>query len=746
MSKPVLHRSETLNTLPVPTIIQCLVVAGRHHGIHFGADQLVREHGIGSEEPSFKQLRSIADSVGLELASVRLAGAGLTRVADTLPAILRLKNGNALLLLRLDETATGMVATCYDPIAGEATPLLIELDRLTAGASGEVVLLKKSESAAAKAEVQPFGFGRLISEIGRERRLFRDIALAATMMSVFALAPALFWQLIIDRVLVYKSMSTFEVLVGGMAFVVIFDALFGYLRRSLILVATARIDARLSVFAFNRLLGLAIDYFERTPTGVVTRDINEIWRIRNFLTGQLFGTVLDCIVLLIILPVMFWFSATLTFVVLGIGAVMIALILCFLPFIRRRTAKAFVAEGHQNAYLVETVQGARTVKSLALEPQRRRAWDRHVSNAARLRREAGAMVNLAQTAVAPFEKLMTSGVIALAAYGAISTQDPLYVGALIAFGMLSQRVAQPLIQIGHLVQQFDEASRAVRTVAGVVNQPQEEGRDIGGLRAPIHGALDFQNVRFRYRGAASMALDNVSFRIPSGSIFGIMGRSGSGKTTITRLLQGLHRHYDGLIKVDGTDIRAIDLDHLRRSTGVVLQDSFLFSGSIRDNIGAGMPGASFEQIVAAARLAGAEEFIERLPRGYDTMIEEGAANLSGGQRQRIAIARALVTNPPLLIFDEATSALDPESEAVINTNLLRIAKDRTVVVISHRLSSLVRSDAILVLDQGKAVDIGKHEQLLARCDLYRKLWRQQNQHSMTDRHDDNARDNSHVAA
>ena len=354
------------------------------------------------------------------------------------------------------------------------------------------------------------------------------------------------------------------------------------------------------------------------------------------------------------------------------------------------------------------------------------------------------MVNLAQTAVAPMEKLMTSGVIALAAYGAINSNDPLYVGALIAFGMLSQRVAQPLIQLAQLVQQFDEANRAVRTVAGVVNQPTEEGRGTGGLRMPIKGSVEFSTVRFRYNGAATMALDNVSFRVGSGQVFGIMGRSGSGKTTVTRLLQGLHRHYDGLIKVDGTDIRAIDLDHLRRSTGVVLQDSFLFAGSIRDNIGAGLPGASFEQIVAAARLAGAEEFIERLPRGYDTLIEEGSSNLSGGQRQRLAIARALVANPPLLIFDEATSALDPESEAVINANLSRIAKDRTVVVISHRLSSLVVADAILVLDQGKAVDLGKHDQLLARCEIYRHLWRQQNRHSIPA--DLNTRDNTDVAA
>jgi ATP-binding cassette subfamily B protein len=452
--------------------------------------------------------------------------------------------------------------------------------------------------------------------------------------------------------------------------------------------------------------------------------------VRNFLTGQLFGTVLDSMVLLIVLPALFWFSPALASVVVGIGVLMVAIVLGFLPFIRRRTARAFMAEGAQNAYLVETVQGVRTVKSLALEPQRRRAWDRHVATTARLRREAGSLVNLAQTTVAPLEKLMTSGVIALAAYVTVTSNDPIMIGTLIAFGMLSQRVAQPLIQLAHLVQQFDEASRAVRTVAAVVNQAPEEGRGNGGLRTPLKGAIEFSGVRFRYPNAQNVALDNISFRVPSGSIFGIMGRSGSGKTTVTRLLQGLHRQYDGLIKLDGTDIRAIDLDHLRRSTGVVLQESFLFAGSVRDNIGAAMPGASFEQIVIAARLAGAEEFIERLPRGYDTFLEEGGANLSGGQRQRIAIARALLTNPSLLIFDEATSALDPESEAIINANLQHIARNRTVIVISHRLSSLVPANAILVLDNGKALDMGGHQELLGRCDLYRRLWRQQNLHSL----------------
>ena len=710
------------------TALQCLVMAARHHGVHLSADQLIREHALGPEEPDPRKLATAGAAHGLTLGQIKLRQRDFAKLARSVPAIIRLKNGNSVLLTAVAGKGDSATATVCDPAVGEATPLVTELDRLASVA--DVVLLVRRDGESRDAASRPFGLGWLVAQMMTERRQFRDIAIAAAMMSILALAPAIFWQLIVDRVLAHRSLSTLNVLVGGMALIIVVDMLFGYARRSVILFATARIDARLSTFVFNKLLDLPIDFFERTPTGVLTRDVNEIWRIRTFLTGQLFGTVLDGIVLLVILPAMFWFSPVLAGIVLTLGALMVLTVAGFLPFIRTRTTRAFLAEGQQNAFLVETVQGVRTVKSLALEPRRRYGWDHHVASAVRLRRHAGALANLAQTMIAPLEKLMTSGVIALAAYSAITTGDPVYLGTLMAFGILAQRVAQPLVQLAHLIQQFDEANRAVRTVAAVVNQAPEEGRNVGGSNAPLKGSIEFEAVRFRYAGATTPALDRLSFTVPAGTIFGIMGRSGSGKTTITRLLQGLHRHYEGMIRVDGMDIRAIDLDHLRRSTGVVLQDSFLFSGSVRDNIAASCPTASFEQVAAAARIAGAEEFIERLPRGYETAIEEGSANLSGGQRQRIGIARALLVDPKLLILDEATSALDPESEAIVNANLRRIAQGRTVVVISHRLASLVAADAILVLDQGSTVDVGRHGELLQRCELYRHLWNQQNRHTL----------------
>jgi len=276
-----------------------------------------------------------------------------------------------------------------------------------------------------------------------------------------------------------------------------------------------------------------------------------------------------------------------------------------------------------------------------------------------------------------------------------------------------------------MVHEYQDVALSVRMLGEVMNQrPEQAGRG-RGLRPTLTGRIEFENVSFRYTPDGAPALDDVSFSIPSGTVFGIVGKSGSGKTTVTRLIQGLYQIQQGLVRIDGFDSREIDLVHLRKSIGVVLQDNFLFQGSVRDNISAARPDATFEEIAEAARLAGAEEFIERLPRGFDTLLEENAENLSGGQRQRLAIARALITDPRLLIFDEATSALDPDSEAIIRQNLKRISAGRTVIIVSHRLSTLVDADAILVIDRGRIADSGRHDQLLSRCMTYRHLWNQQ---------------------
>jgi ATP-binding cassette subfamily B protein len=293
--------------------------------------------------------------------------------------------------------------------------------------------------------------------------------------------------------------------------------------------------------------------------------------------------------------------------------------------------------------------------------------------------------------------------------------------------ILSVRLAQPLVLVAGLQRDLAEVRGAIHQVAEVVNFPPQDSR-ANGLRQTIKGEVSFKDVRYRYSSDAPYALEGVSFNVPAGTMLGIMGRSGSGKTTVTRLLQCLNANYEGMIKIDGMDLREIDLMHLRTHIGVVPQENFLFSGTIRENIAMAKPDASFADVVRAAQLSGAEEFIEQLPRGYETGIQEGGSNLSGGQRQRLALARALLIDPPVLILDEATSALDAESEAIVNANLKRMAKGRTVLSISHRLSMLVECDAILVLEKGKVYDVGTHEELLRRCDIYKSMWYQQNRH------------------
>src|SRR6202795_2807873 len=324
---------------------------------------------------------------------------------------------------------------------------------------------------------------------------------------------------------------------------------------------------------------------------------------------------------------------------------------------------------------------------------------------------------------------MVMGTMLFGAYLAMNDPSGYMVGGLFAFMMLSGRVAQPLVGLARLVEDYEEVGAAIGEAGSVLNRPLELDAPSGGLRPKFIGGISFQDVTFTYIATKTPALDRVSFSAPAGTILGIVGRSGSGKSTIARLLQGINRDYAGFVKIDGADLRELNLRHLRQSLGVVLQDNFLFRGSIRDNIIAGRPGLTLTDAVNAARLAGAEEFIERMPNGYETYIEEGSPNLSGGQKQRLAIARALIHDPRILLLDEATSALDPESEAVVSANLLRIASGRTMIIVSHRLSSLTDCDQILVMDEGKVVDVAPHAVLLERCVIYRRLWEQQNRHT-----------------
>ncbi|MGY3365254.1 ABC-type bacteriocin/lantibiotic exporter with double-glycine peptidase domain [Bradyrhizobium sp. GM2.4] len=362
------------------------------------------------------------------------------------------------------------------------------------------------------------------------------------------------------------------------------------------------------------------------------------------------------------------------------------------------------------------------MKSLAMEPNQNRAWDDRCAQSVSMRFGVEKISAGAQALTGFLEKMMTLGIVALGALDVFAGE--MTIGALVAFNMLAGRVSGPLVQMVTMVHEYQEVALAVKMLGEVMNKELERDGQREGLRPDFAGQIEFENVTFRY-GEGTPALDDVSFSIAPGSVFGIVGRSGSGKTTLTRLIAGMYPVQQGLLRIDGHDSREIDLTHLRRNLGVVLQDNFLFRGTVRENIACVKRDATFDEVVRAAQLAGADEFIERLPRGFDTMLEEQASNLSGGQKQRLAIARALIVNPRILILDEATSALDSESEAIIRRNLRRIAEGRTVIIVSHRLSMLSDASQILVIDRGRIVDVDRHDGLLAKCTIYRHLWNQQ---------------------
>jgi subfamily B ATP-binding cassette protein HlyB/CyaB len=709
-------------------LLDAFIIAARHRGVHLSREQVLRNHQLKSPEVTVPQMLRIARKAGMRGRSVRLRWQDLFKMGTALPAIVVLRNGSALVLRGVIPGRAGQpdLVVLLDPGADEDAPLTLDEVRFTAAWSGEVVLIKRDYRL--RDEDRLFGMGWIVGQLLRDRRMTRDLAICALLLSVLALAPIAFWRIMIDRVMHYGSLSTFTTLCIAFAVLVVFDTAFGHLRRQMALFLTTRADVKIWSHMFDRLLNLPIDFFERTPTGEIVHDMYEIYKVRSFLATQLFGTVLDSFVLIVFLPIMFMISTIMTAVVLTLCLLMCLIVVVRLPAIRRKVGAAMQAEVDRGTILVEAVHGMRTIKSLALDAPQRHQFDVRLAKVAERRFDEGITTNWIQTLMHPLEMAMQAGIVAVAVYLALTTKDPVYVGAIFAFLLMSQRVAKPILQAAQSIVQIDEARRAIAKCAAIINRPPEAGRSGQGIRTPIVGRIELSDVTFRYPGAVSPALDRVSCTIPEGSVFGIVGRSGSGKTTVTRLLQGLHSDYHGLIKIDGNDLREYDIDHLRSSIGVVLQENFLFRGTIRETIAAAKPYAKFEEIVRAARLAGAEEFIERLPAGYETFIQEGSTNLSGGQRQRLAIARALMGDPRILMLDEATSALDADSEAIVNANLMKMAQGRTLIVISHRLSSLVHADNILVLEGGAVYASGMHQELLERCDIYAGLWHLQHRH------------------
>lgn len=715
--------AESPRAAPIHPRVLAMMMAARYYGLEL--DPFEFRGTPGEKNPLAADLSKWAQSAGLWSRALRLRWRHLMQFSNTGPVILLFTDGTAGLLVGAN--AEAKVVALRDPHAGDAEPpVSVDEMRLKEVWAGEAILLR-AERGQAEAD-PPFTLRWLFGMMMMEGKSLRDLFIASFAISFLTILPPLLVMSVVDKVITHHSYSTLFLISVMLGILVLYETLLGFARRLIMVVVGVRTDAKLNLHVFNRLIRLPLDYFERHPAGETMYKVTQIHQVRQFITGKLMSTLLDLITLAILMPILFWLSPTMAWIVLVCATGILLIIMAYLRPVRMMYGKVIKAETDKQAALGETIFGIKTVKSLALEPQRKSLWDERVAEAGKWRLALGQLSNWPQTLVTPLERFMWLGIVMIGAYLALSDETGIQVGSLFAFMMLSQRVSQPLVGLARLIEEWEEVGGAMGQAAEVLNRPLEVDAASGGLRPKFAGAVTFQDVTFVYPGTKLPALDRISFSIPAGTMLGLVGRSGSGKSTVTRLLQGINREYSGFIKIDGADLREINLRHLRSSFGVVLQENFLFRGSIRDNILASRPGLTLEDAIRAARLAGAEEFIERMPNGYETYIEEGSPNLSGGQRQRLAIARAVITDPRILILDEATSALDPESEALVNANLLRIARGRTMLIVSHRLSSLVDCDQILVLERGKVVDIGPHDVLLERCSVYRQLWTQQNRH------------------
>jgi subfamily B ATP-binding cassette protein HlyB/CyaB len=703
------------------TTLQCLTAIAQHHGIQALPERLVQDHDLGNEELSTRQLMKIAESIGLKSSSRQIALKEFVDLKGVFPLIARKRDQRALIVAGAQKTDSGeLKLAVLDPAVDASKVTVMSQADFESVWSGEIILTKRQYRLS---DVdRPFGLMWFIPEVLKQRDAFRDIAIATLVLNALMLGLPIFTQLVIDKVLVHESYSTLFVLTVGVILVVLFESGFTFLRQYLLLAATNKIDIRLMRRTFSHMLSLPIDFFERHTAGMLVRHMQQTTSIRSFLTGSLFFTLLESVSFFIFLPVLFSYSAMLTAVVLVIALMMAAVIVALINPFNRRLQALYAAESQRQSMLVESIHGIRTIKSMAIEPKQRKIWEQRSADVVMMNFGVGRMSLAAQTVTQLLQRGMTIAVVGLGAAQVIDKE--MTVGTLIAFQMLAGRVTGPLVQIVGLVHEIQETGLSVKMLGEVMNHPPER-LSSGGLRPPVQGGITFEDVTFRYPGSSLAALDRISLSIAPGQVIGVVGRSGSGKSTLTKLIQSLYPVQEGLIRFDGVDLREIDLAYLRRNIGVVLQENFMFRGTIRENIAMTKPDASFEQIVAAAQAAGADEFIERLPKGYDTLLEESATNLSGGQRQRLAIARAILPLPRILILDEASSALDPESEAIFMRNLSKIAEGKTVIIVSHRLSTLVNADHILFFQRGQILDAARHPELLARCEPYAHLWNQQ---------------------
>lgn len=693
--------------------LACLVVIARFHGIAADAAQLRHATARNNERFDSDALVLSARSIGLKATQAPLRIDRLERTP--LPALAFDKDGKHFIIARCD----GKTAFILE--AEAAAPTVLPLDALAARTTGRMILFTSRASLAG--ELARFDFSWFIPAIIKYRRLLLEVLGVSLILQIFGLVSPLIFQVVMDKVLVNRAYNTLAV-VGIALFVSsTFEVLLTGLRNFTFSHTTNRIDVELGARLFRHLVALPLPYFAARRVGDTVARVRELENIRNFLTGQALTAVIDLVFSIVFIGVMCVYSVWLTLIVVASLPLYAAVSAMLVPTLRQRLNEKFARGADNQSFLVETISSIETVKAMAVEPQFIKRWETQLAAYVASGFRVTALGNIGQQLIQFVGKLVTLATLLLGAKLVIDGR--LTVGQLVAFNMMSQHVASPVLRLAQLWQDFQQIGISMGRLGDILNTRNELPQSRQALPA-VSGNIRFENIRFRYRADGPPILNDISLDVRAGEVIGIVGRSGSGKSTLTKLLQRLYLPEQGTVRIDGIDLALADPAWLRRQVGVVLQENALFNRSIRENIALTDPGAPLELVMQVAKLAGAHDFICELPQAYDTPVEEHGGNLSGGQRQRLAIARALLTNPRILIFDEATSALDFETERVIQNNMRAICAGRTVIIIAHRLSAVRHATQIIAMDKGRIVERGTHDALLAHGGYYAHLISLQN--------------------
>jgi ATP-binding cassette, subfamily B, bacterial HlyB/CyaB len=692
--------------------LHCLALAFSLSGTAFDVERARREYLRAGARADLNDLVRIARAEGYKARKGSSSPARLD--ALSLPVIAERKDGSFFVIGRKNATSV-LVGIAGGP------PQEWTREKLAEQWSGAVLFVTRRDGL--KAEAPRFGVAWFLPVVRRFKRILAEVLLVSVFIQLVALVAPLFSQVVIDKVLVHRGLTTLEVLCVGLLVVNAADAGLNWLRTYTFAHTTSRMDAILGAQLFQHLLALPIAYFESRQTGQTVARVRELENIRQFITSSALTLVIDVVFSLIFMAVMFWYSSSLTLVVVLSIPCYAAISLVITPMLRSRVQEKFQRNAANQSMLVENLSGIQTLKAMAVEPQVRMRWEEQLAAYIGSSLKVVTLGAAGAQLVGLVSKVTSATILWFGAQAVIS--NSLTIGQFVAFNMLAGQISGPVLRLAQLWQDFQQFKLSMDRLGDIINSPTERtNASAKQSLPPIRGDVRFEDIVFRYRPDGQEILRRLSLNIRAGEVVGIVGRSGSGKSTLTKLLQRLYIAERGRVFVDGTDIALLDPSWLRRQIGVVLQENVLFNRSIRENIALADPSFALERVMRAAQLAGAHDFIIELPHGYDTVLEERGANLSGGQRQRIAIARALINDPRILIFDEATSALDYESERIIQNNMRAICQGRTVLVVAHRLSTVRNADRILVMEKGELAEEGSHDVLMARGGQYANLVKQ----------------------